>query len=191
MVFVAEALGGWLIGQVADAGRKRLGTWLLGSDQERALQQAATAAILATARQLRPGPATADDPQGADHLARVIDQVFQQAPTPTESLAEHPTLLQGLQAGAAARLAVLEDAQITGTGQSSAAVLGVSAASLRLTVAAVTCAAADGSTATSPERPAGGSCSHATNSPTSSSRASRQSRPRNPRKPQKSFRSWA
>jgi hypothetical protein len=125
-VFVADALGGWLIGQLADAGRKRLGSWLLGSDQERALQQAATAAIQATVWQLRAGSATTDDPEGADHLARVIDQVFGQAPTPAESLTEHPTLLQGLQAGIAARLAVLEDAQITETGQSSAALLGVS-----------------------------------------------------------------
>jgi len=47
MVFIAEAFGGWLAGQLADAGRRRLGGWLLGSDQQRALQQAATAAIQA------------------------------------------------------------------------------------------------------------------------------------------------
>lgn len=44
-MFVADAFAGWLIGQVADAGRRRLAPWLLGSDQQRALQQAATAAI--------------------------------------------------------------------------------------------------------------------------------------------------
>lgn len=126
MVFVAEAFGGWLIGRVADAGRKRLGVWLVGSDQERALQQAATAAIQATARQLRPDPATADDAQGADHLARVIDHVFQEVPTPADSLADHATVLQGLQAGVAARLAVLGDPHITRTGRSSAELLGVS-----------------------------------------------------------------
>ena len=129
MVFIAEAFGGWLIGQVADAGRERLGRWLLGGEQERALQQAATAAIHATAWRLRPKAATADDVQGADHLARVIDQVFQQPP-PVESLTEHPTLLQGLQAGVAARLAVLDDARITGTGQSSAELLAVAVPAL-------------------------------------------------------------
>jgi hypothetical protein len=65
------------------------------------------------------------------------------------------------------------------------------AASLRFTVEALTSATADGSTATAPDRPAGGSCSHATNSPTSSSRTSRQSRPQKPMKHQKSLRSWA
>jgi hypothetical protein len=129
-MFVAEAFAGWLFGQLLDAGRNRLGEWLLGSDQKRALQQAATAAIWATARQLRSTPAATDDPQGPDHLARVIDQVFGQAPTPTESLAQHPTLLQGLQAGVAARLAVLDDAHITEAGKSSAAQLGVSAAAI-------------------------------------------------------------
>ena len=65
MVFIADAFAGWLIGQVADAGRKRLGAWLFGTEQEQALQQAATAAILATARQLRPWDATTDDAQGS------------------------------------------------------------------------------------------------------------------------------
>jgi hypothetical protein len=130
MVFIADAFGGWLLGHLADAGRKRLGTWLLGSEQERALQQAATAAILATARQFRPEPAASDDAQGADHLARVVDHVFQRAPTPAESLADHMTLLQGLQAGVAARLAVLGDADITGRGQSSAELLSISVPAL-------------------------------------------------------------
>jgi hypothetical protein len=134
MVFVADAFGGWLVGQVAEAGRKRLGNWLLGSEQERALHHTATAAIHAAARQLRPWPTTADDPQDADHLARVIDEVFQTAPTPAESLAEHPTLLQGLQAGVAGRLAVLGDAQVTETGQSSAELLGVTVPSLAETL---------------------------------------------------------
>jgi hypothetical protein len=99
MVFVAEAFAGWLFGQLADAGRKRLSAGLLGNDQQRALQQAATAAIWATARQLRATPAATDDPQGADHLARVIDHVFQEPPRPAESLAEHATLLQGCRLG--------------------------------------------------------------------------------------------
>jgi hypothetical protein len=73
MVFVAEAFAGWLFGQLADASRNRLGGWLLGSDQQRALQQAATAAIWATARQLRPIPTATDDARGPDYLARIID----------------------------------------------------------------------------------------------------------------------
>jgi TPR repeat protein len=130
MVFVAEAFTGWLFGQLADAGRRRLGEWMLGSNQQRALQQAATAAIHATACQLRPEPGSVDDAQGADHLARVIDQVFQHGPTPDESLANHATLLQGLQAGVALRLTVLEDADITEAGQSSAELLDVSVPAL-------------------------------------------------------------
>jgi hypothetical protein len=130
MVFVAEAFAGWLFGQLADAGRKRLGGWLLGSDQQRALQQAATVAIWATARQLRATPAATDDVQGPDHLARIIDHVFQEPLDPAESLAEHATLLQGLQAGMTARLAVLGNAEITGTGESSAGLLGISVPTL-------------------------------------------------------------
>jgi hypothetical protein len=107
MVFIAEAFGGWLVSQLADAGGRRLSDWLLGTEQERALRQAATAAIQGTARQLRPAPAAVDDPQGADHLVRVIDQVFQDAPTPMESLAGHATLLLGLKSEVSARLAIL------------------------------------------------------------------------------------
>ena len=45
MVFVADDLAAWLVGLLADAGRRRLIVWVLGTDQERALRQAATAAI--------------------------------------------------------------------------------------------------------------------------------------------------
>lgn len=100
---------------------------MLGSDQQRALRQAATAAIHATAQQLRPTAASSDDVVGAEHLARIIDEVFQQPPTPTESLVEHATLLEGLRAGVGARLAVLDDPHITGTGHSSVELLGVAA----------------------------------------------------------------
>jgi hypothetical protein len=130
MVFVAEAFSGWLAAQFADVARRQLGEWLVGSDQQRALGQAATAAIQATSKQLRPAPLTTDDVDGAEHLERVIDEVFQQPPTPAESLAEHPTLLEGLQAGVAARLAPLGDADVTGTPHSSAEILGVSVRSL-------------------------------------------------------------
>ena len=113
-------------GQVAAAGQERLGSWLLGSEAQRVLQSAATAAIQATAREFRPGLLPEDDVQAPEHLARIIDRVFRQAPTPAESLTDHATLLQGMHAGVAARLTVLEDPDITEMGQSSAALLGIS-----------------------------------------------------------------
>ena len=50
MVFAADDLGAWSVGSLADAGREKLTTWVLGSNQERALRQAAPAAIESTAR---------------------------------------------------------------------------------------------------------------------------------------------
>jgi hypothetical protein len=49
VVFVADDLGAWLVGLLADAGRKKLTALVLGNEQERALRQAATATIQATA----------------------------------------------------------------------------------------------------------------------------------------------
>ena len=54
VVFVADALGGWLVGQLADAGRKKLTELVLGSEQERALRRAADAAVWAAAEELSP-----------------------------------------------------------------------------------------------------------------------------------------
>ena len=54
MVFVADALGGWLVGLLADAGRKKLTELVLGSEQERALRRAADAAVWATAEEMSP-----------------------------------------------------------------------------------------------------------------------------------------
>jgi hypothetical protein len=71
VVFVADDLAAWLIGVLADAGRKKLTRLVLGSDQERALQRAAAAAIEATAAEL--------DPSGSDRarqLAMVVSEVF-------------------------------------------------------------------------------------------------------------------
>ena len=113
-----EALGSWLLGQFADAAGKRLGAGLLGGEQERALRAAGQVAIMRAARELRPGASGED----AEHVARVIDQVFR-IPVSAAPLEEHATLLQALQAGITAQLAVLGDATLTGTGQSSAQVL--------------------------------------------------------------------
>jgi len=119
-VFVADDLGAWLIGLLADAGRKKLTTLVLGSEQERALRQAATAAIQVTAAQLAP-----PGEERAEQLAMVVSEVFRE-PVPDAALAGQATLLQALQAGIAANLAVLDDATLTGTGRSSAELLGVS-----------------------------------------------------------------
>jgi Tetratricopeptide repeat len=129
VVFVADDLVAWLVGLLADAGRKKLTTLVLGSDQERALRQAAAAAIESTARAL--------DPSGGDRAARVamvVSEVFRE-PSVGAALAGQATLLEAMQAEIAERLAVLDDAAVTGTGQSSAEVLGVSGGVLAQTLA--------------------------------------------------------
>jgi hypothetical protein len=118
VVFVADALGGWLVGQLADAGRKKLTELVLGSEQQRALRRAADAAVWATAEELSPCGG-----EQAEQAAMVISEVFRD-PAPDAPLAGPVMLLEGLQAGIAGQLAVLDDAGLTGTGQSSADVLG-------------------------------------------------------------------
>jgi tetratricopeptide (TPR) repeat protein len=120
VVFVADDLGAWLVGLLADAGRRRLGSVVLGSDQQRALRSAAAAAVRVTAGELCPG-----DRSRAEELAMVISQVFGE-PGPVEGLAGYESVLEALQAGVAVQLAVLDDAEMTGTGESAAAVMGVS-----------------------------------------------------------------
>ena len=124
MVFVADALGGWLVGQLADAGRKRLTELVLGSEQERALRRAADAAVWATAVEVSPSGSGQ-----AGQVVMVISEVFGD-PVPGAPLAGPLMLLEGLQAGIAGQLAVLDDAELTGTWQSSADVLGVPGAVL-------------------------------------------------------------
>jgi Tetratricopeptide repeat len=125
-VFVVDDLLGWLVGLVADAGRKKLVTLVLGTDQERALRSAVGAAVAATATQLAPS-----DKQ-ADQLATAIGEVFRGAPK--VALAGQGTLLEALQAGIAARVAVLDDPDATGTAQ-SAMELGVPGRVLAQTLA--------------------------------------------------------
>jgi hypothetical protein len=119
MVFVADDLAAWLIFILADAGRKKLTSLVLGDDQKRALRSAATAAVHHTAEEQYP-----DDAERAGQLAMVVSQVFGE-PVPGAPLAGETTVLQVLQAGIVAQLAVLDDASLTGTGQSSAELLGV------------------------------------------------------------------
>jgi len=117
--FVADDLGAWLVALLADAGRKKLTALVLGDDQERALRMAATAAVLATTQELCPGGG-----ERAQELAMVVTHVFSQ-PVPGAPLTDQATILEGLQKGIAAQLTVLDDASLTGTGQSSAEVLGI------------------------------------------------------------------
>jgi tetratricopeptide (TPR) repeat protein len=124
MVFVADDLTAWLVGMLADAGQKKLTTVLLGTEQERALRSAVTAAVRLTAGELCPG----DDEQ-AEHVALVISQVFNM-PVPEIPPGAPATLVQTLHAGIAGQLAVLDDAGLTGTGQSSADIIGVTGAVL-------------------------------------------------------------
>ena len=119
VAFVVDDLGGWLVGLLADAGRKKLTALVLGSEQERALRRAATAAIQSTAARLAP---SSNVP--AERLEMVVGEVFRGVPG--AALAGRGTLLEALQAGIAAQLAVLDDPGLTGTGQSSAEELGVS-----------------------------------------------------------------
>ena len=107
------------MGQLADAGSKKLTELMLGSEQERALRRAADAAVSATAREMSPSGGGQ-----AGQVAVVIREVFRD-PAPAAPLAEPVMLLEGLQAGIAGQLAVLDDAGLTGTGQSSADVLAV------------------------------------------------------------------
>jgi tetratricopeptide (TPR) repeat protein len=124
VVFVVDDLAAWLVGLLADAGRKKLTTLVLGGAQERALQQAADAAVQDTADELSPS-----DSHRAGQIALVIREVFR-APVLDAPLAGVATLAAGLQAGIAGQLAVLDDAGLTGTWQSSAEVLGVPGAVL-------------------------------------------------------------
>ncbi len=120
MVFVADALGAWLVEQLADAGRKKLTRKLmLGSEQERALRRAAEAAVWATAEEMSPSGG-----EQAGQVAMVISAVFRD-PMPDTPLGKPEMLLEGLQAGIAGQLSVLDDVELTGTAQSSADVLGV------------------------------------------------------------------
>lgn len=119
MVFVADDLAAWLIAALADTGRKRLTKLVLGTDQERALRPAAAAAVQRTAQDLYP-----DSEGQAEHLAMVISQVFSQ-PIPDAPPPGQATLLEGLRAGIARQLAVLDDASLTGTEMSSVDALGI------------------------------------------------------------------
>jgi hypothetical protein len=81
VVFVTDVLGGWLVGQLADAGRKKLTELVLGSEQERALRRAADAAVWTTAEELSPSGG-----EQTRQVAMVISEVFRD-PVPDAPLA--------------------------------------------------------------------------------------------------------
>ena len=124
MPWVADDLGAWLVGLLADAGRKKLTTLILGTEQERALRLAAATAVRNTAEELRP-----EGGEQSEHLAMVIDQVFSE-PASAVTLASEPTILLALRRRIAEQLTVLDDTSLTGTGRSSSQILELSAATL-------------------------------------------------------------
>lgn len=124
VVFVVDAFGAWLVEQLADAGRKKLAEFILGDDQDRALRQAANSAIRTTADEVSPS-----DSSRAEQVAMVIGQVFSDS-RPDALDAGPVMLLEGLYKGITRQLTVLDDASVTGTGQSSSDVLGVTGAVL-------------------------------------------------------------
>ena len=129
MVFGADDLGAWLVAVLADAGRRKLTTLVLGTDQERALRRAAAAAVQLTAVELRRPGST----ESAGELAMVVSQVFAD-PAVVAPLRGQATLLDMMRAGIARQLAVLDDASLTGTGRSSAEVLAVPTGTLAQTL---------------------------------------------------------
>ena len=94
MVFVADDLGAWLVGLLADAGRKKLTALVLGSDQERALRKAAADAVQDTAAEMNLSA------EQARQLAMVIRKAFRK-PVQDAPLAGSVTMLEVLQAGIA------------------------------------------------------------------------------------------
>lgn len=119
MAFVADDLGAWLVAVLADAGRRRLAEFFLGTEQECALRSAASRAVQLTADDLYP-----DGGEAHEHLTRVISEVFGPAERAL-ALGAQQTLLEALRAGIAGQLAVLDDPSLTGTGKSAAGILGV------------------------------------------------------------------
>ena len=103
-MFVVDDLLGWLIGQLANAGYKKLTILLRGSDQARALKEAVTAAVQVTVGEIGPS-----DGVPADEVADQINKAFRRR-DPVPLPPGQPTLLEALQAGIAGQLSVLDDA---------------------------------------------------------------------------------
>jgi tetratricopeptide (TPR) repeat protein len=124
MVVGADDVGAWLVAVLGDAARRKVTELVLGSDLERALSQAARGAVRAMAAEAGGG-----DADRSAEVGRVVGEVFAAA-VPGAALLARRTVLESLQASVAAQLAVLDDAGLTGTGMSSAAVLGLTGSGL-------------------------------------------------------------
>jgi hypothetical protein len=106
LVWVVDGLGAWLVEQLADAGRRKLTALVLGDEFERALREAGAAAVVAAAGELSRG-----DRERAEHLARVIRQVF--TVRVPGAAAAGGNVLEMLHGGVAAQVGVLEDPGLT------------------------------------------------------------------------------
>jgi hypothetical protein len=128
VVFVVDDLAAWLVGLLADAGRKKLTGFMFGDEQERALRPAASAAVQQTLNDLSP----AGDEQAMRVAVAVRKALNRKAPKKSElaaPLTGQGTLLEALYASIAAQLAEMDDPDLTGI-VPPAAVLGVSGAVL-------------------------------------------------------------
>ncbi len=128
MVFVVDDLAAWLVGLLADAGRKKLTEFMFGDEQERALRPTASAAVQQTLHDLSP----AGDEQAMRLAVAVRKALNRKAPKKSElaaPLTGQGTLLEALHASIAAQLAEMDDPDLTGIAR-PAAVLGVSGAVL-------------------------------------------------------------
>jgi hypothetical protein len=114
VVFFVDDLVSWLVGQLADAGYQKVSTRLFGSEQDRALKKAVTAAVLATAAEFSPS-----DEEEVGRLAARISGAFGK----TVQLPPGLTRLEALRAGVTGQLTGLDDAGLTATGQPLSSVL--------------------------------------------------------------------
>jgi hypothetical protein len=107
VVLVVDDLAAWLVGLLADAGRKKLTALVLGSDQERALRKAAADAVEDAAAEMDLSV------EQARHLAMVISKAFRK-PVQDAPLAGSVTMLEVLRAGITRQLATLDDGRPAG-----------------------------------------------------------------------------
>ena len=102
-MFVADDLAAWLVALIAETSSKKLIELVLGSKQKRALRKAAAVAVQDTAVEMSPSGG-----EQANQLAKVINEVFREPMPDRRTVAGAGSLLEGLQAGIAGQLAVLD-----------------------------------------------------------------------------------
>ena len=94
MVFVADDLGAWPVSALADGGRRRIAALVLGTEEERALVQAASTAIRLTSREQE-----GEDGERAEQLAAVIGQVSPKVLYPAVRSWTHPDCWKACELG--------------------------------------------------------------------------------------------